>query len=249
MLAPGGGYPAINVRLFEPKPVQPDRLVAWQVAPQGVVEGLVEAVSSKLRMLVVGGTATGKTTLLSALANGIPQQARVVKIEDPEEIWLQHPNVVTLEARPAPPGSTIPSYRVQDGVDDAMRMAPDWLIVGEVRTGQAALSLFRAQMSDHPGLCTFHAEGAEAAVHRMSVIMFADAQVRMEAAKEIFAQAVDLVVQVGWLEGKRKILGVWETAPEMKAGNVVFRMVYRAGDSGIGKIIRRRAKPGQAGIR
>ena len=226
VLAPGGGYPAINVRLFEPKPVQPDRLVAWQVAPQGVVEGLVEAVSSKLRMLVVGGTATGKTTLLSALANGIPQQARVVKIEDPEEIWLQHPNVVTIEARPAPPGSTIPPYRVQDGVDDAMRMAPDWLIVGEVRTGQAALSLFRAQMSDHPGLCTFHAEGAEAAVHRMSVIMFADAQVRMEAAKEIFAQAVDLVVQVGWLEGKRKIIGVWETAPEMKAGNVVFRQVY-----------------------
>jgi hypothetical protein len=69
----------------------------------------------------------------------------------------------------APPGSTVPPYRVQDGVDDAMRMAPDWLIVGEVRTGQAALSLFRAQMSDHPGLCTFHAEGAEAAVHRMSV--------------------------------------------------------------------------------
>ena len=241
VLAPGGGYPAINVRLFEPKPVQPDRLVAWQVAPQGVVEGLVEAVSSKLRMLVVGGTATGKTTLLSALANGIPQQARVVKIEDPEEIWLQHPNVVTIEARPAPPGSTIPPYRVQDGVDDAMRMAPDWLIVGEVRTGQAALSLFRAQMSDHPGLCTFHAEGAEAAVHRMSVIMFADAQVRMEAAKEIFAQAVDLVVQVGWLEGKRKIIGVWETAPEMKAGNVVFRQVYKAGEAEMGKVSRKRA--------
>lgn len=241
VLAPGGGYPAINVRLFEPKPVQPDRLIAWNVAPQGVVEGLVEAVSSKLRMLVVGGTATGKTTLLSALANGIPQQARVVKIEDPEEIWLQYPNVVTLEARPAPPGSTIPPYRVQDGVDDAMRMAPDWLIVGEVRTGQAALSLFRAQMSDHPGLCTFHAEGAEAAVHRMSVIMFADAQVRMEAAKEIFAQAVDLVVQVGWLDGKRKILGVWETAPEMKAGNVVFRQVFKAGEMEMSRISRKRA--------
>jgi pilus assembly protein CpaF len=230
VLAPGNGYPAINVRLFEPKPVLPDQLVAWNMAPQAVVEGLVEAVSNKLRVLVVGGTATGKTTLLSALANGIPQHARVVKIEDPEEIWLQHHNVVTLEARPAPPGSTVPPYRVQDGVDDAMRMAPDWLIVGEVRTGQAALSLFRAQMSDHPGLSTFHADGPEAAVHRMAVIMFADAQVRMEAAKEIFAQAVDLVVQVGWLEGKRKILGVWETAPEIKAGNVVFWEGYKMGD-------------------
>jgi len=184
--------------------------------------------------------ATGKTTLLSALANGIFQQARMVKIEDPEEIWLLHPNVVTLEARPAPPDSTVPPYRVQDGVYDAMRMAPDWLIVGEVRTGQAALSLFRAQMSDHPGLCTFHAEEAEAAVHPMSVLLFADAQVRMEAAKEIFAQAVDLVVKVGWLEGKRKILGVWETAFEMKAGNVVFQQMYKAGEVELGRVSRRR---------
>jgi pilus assembly protein CpaF len=241
VLAPGGGYPAINIRLFEPKPVKPERLVEWQVAPEAVIEGLVEAVANKLRVLVVGGTATGKTTVLSALANGIPQQARVVKIEDPEEIWLTHPNVVTLEARPAPPGSTVPPYRVQDGVDDAMRMAPDWLIVGEVRTGQAALSLFRAQMSDHPGLCTFHAEGAEAAVHRMSVIMFADAQVRMEAAKEIFAQAVDLVVQVGWVDGKRRILGVWETGSEMKAGNVTFRSLFKAGEMKLNDYSRNRA--------
>ena len=240
VLAPGGGYPAINVRLFEPKPVQPEQLIAWDVAPQGVVEGLVEAVASKLRMLVVGGTATGKTTLLSALANGIPQYARVVKIEETEEIWLPHPNVVTLETRPAPPGSTIPPYRVQDGVDDAMRMAPDWLIVGEVRTGQAALSLFRAQMSDHPGLSTFHADGAEAAVHRMAVLMEADMQVPDRASKKIFAQAVDLVVQVGWLEGKRKILGVWETAPEMRAGNVAFRQVYRAGEVELERLNRRR---------
>ena len=240
VLAPGSGYPAINVRLFEPRPVLPDQLIAWDMSPQDVVESLVEAVASKVRILVVGGTATGKTTLLSALANGIPQNARIVKIEDPEEIWLPHPNVVTLEARPAPPGSTIPPYRVQDGVDDAMRMAPDWLIVGEVRTGWTALSLFRAQMSDHPGLCTFHAEGAEAAVHRMSVIMFADAQVQMEAAKEIFIQAVDMVVQVGWLDGKRKILGVWETIPEMKAGNVVFRQVYHSGEMELGQITRKR---------
>jgi pilus assembly protein CpaF len=109
-----------------------------------------------------------------------------------------------------------------------------------VRTGQAALSLFRAQMSDHPGLSTFHAEGAEAAVHRMAVIMFADAQIRMEAAKEIFLQAVDLVVQVGWLAGKRRILGVWETSPELKAGNVAFRQVYMVGKVELGRLGRQR---------
>ena len=163
-----------------------------------------------------------------------------IALRGSEEIWLRHPNGVTFEADPAPPGSTVPPYRVQDGVDDAMRMAPEWLIVGKVRTRQAVLSLFRAQMSDHPGLCTFHAEGAEAAVHRMAVIMEADVQVPGRAAREIFAQAVDLVVQVGWLEGKRKIIGVWETASEMKAGNVVFRQVYKAGDSEMSRISRKR---------
>jgi pilus assembly protein CpaF len=241
VLAPGKGYPAINVRLFEPSPVLPEQLVAWQVAPQTVIEEMVGLVAAKLRILVVGGTATGKTTLLSALARGIPDSARVVKIEYPEEIWLPHPNVVTIEARPSPPGSAVLPYRVQDGVDDSLRMAPDWLIVGEVRTGWTALSLFRAQMSDHPGLCTFHAEGAQAAVHRLAVIMFADAQVSMEAAREIFVQAVDLVVQVGWQEGKRRILGVWETQSDLEAGNVGFKKIYQPGEAGVQRVGRRRS--------
>jgi pilus assembly protein CpaF len=113
--------------------------------------------------------------------------------------------------------------------------------VGEVRTGWTALSLFRAQMSDHPGLSTFHAEGAESAVHRLAVIMFADAQVSMEAAREIFIQAVDLVVQVGWQEGKRRILGVWETRAELEDGNVAFRRVYQQGEAGLSTVERRRA--------
>jgi hypothetical protein len=70
--------------------------------------------------------------------------------------------------------------------------------------------------------------------------MCADAQVGMEEAKEIFDQAVDLVVQVGWVEGIRKILDVWETIPELKGGNVVFRQVYRVGDSGMENINRSR---------
>jgi pilus assembly protein CpaF len=74
----------------------------------------------------------------------------------------------------------------------------------------------------------------------MSVIMFAGAQVRMEAAKEIFAQAVDLVIQVGWMEGRRRILGVWETEPETMGGNVVVRHVYRAEDAELGRFYRSR---------
>ena len=230
ILVPGLGYPSINIRLFEPRPVRPEQLVAWGMAPEAVIQALVEAVSRQARLLVIGGTATGKTTVLAALCSGIPRPARVVKIEDPEEIWLDHPHVITIEARPAPPGSSVPPYTLRDGVDDAMRMSPRWLIVGEVRKGDAAMSLFRAQMSDHPGLSTFHAEGPEQAVFRLAVILFSDVGVEMPAARAIFAEAVDLVLQVGWLDGRRQILGVWEVARLLDSGEVSFHCLYRPGD-------------------
>lgn len=232
-IAPGAGYPSVNIRLFEPKPVPPEQMIAWKVAPEAVVRGLVDLVGKALRVLVVGGTASGKTTLLSALCHGIPKWARVVKIEDPEEIWLDHPHVVTLEARPAPPGSSVPPYTLANAVDDAMRMSPKWLIVGEMRRGDAVAALFRAQMSDHPGLSTFHAEGPQAAVKRLALMLAVDEKFPAAGAKEMFAEAVDLVVQVGWLSGKRGIVGVWEVAKELKAGEVVFRQIYKPGDASL----------------
>jgi pilus assembly protein CpaF len=188
-------------------------------------------VSGALRILVIGGTASGKTTLLSALCGGIPKDARVVKIEDPEEIWLDHPHVVTLEARPAQVGSSIVPYSLASGVDDAMRMSPKWLIVGEMRRGDAVAALFRAQMSDHPGLSTFHAEGPEAAVMRLNLLLASDVGIRAESAKEMFCQAVDLIVQVGWQDGRRAMLGVWEVGKSLKGGNVQFRQLYALGDA------------------
>jgi pilus assembly protein CpaF len=227
-LAPGLGFPSINIRLFEPKPVTVDQLLAWQVAPERVLQGLLRLVGQGHRVLITGGTYTGKTTILSAIANGIPQEARVIKIEDPEEIWLDHPHVVTLEARPAFPGSTVPPYTIKDGVDDAMRMSPRWLIVGEVRKGDAAMALFRAQMSDHPGLSTFHATNPEHAIHRMSLIMFTDQDIRFQAAKETIAQAVDVIVQIGWLNERRQILGIWGVYDQLYGGDVKLEPYWLA---------------------
>ncbi|MBP7961493.1 MAG: CpaF family protein [Caldilineaceae bacterium] len=238
-IASGDGYPAIALRLFEPTPVKPQQIVEWGVFPQVVMDGLLAAVAGRLRILVVGGTATGKTTLLSALCHGIDDDARIVKVEDPEEIWLPHPNVTTLEARPAPPGSDVPAYTVSDGVDDAMRLAPSHVIVGEVRTGNAALSLFRALMSDHAGLTTFHAEGPEEAVFRLGVILFADAGVKFEAAKGLFAQAIDLVVQVGWREGKRVALGVWEVVG-LSGSRVEFRALWSPSEEEMAALSKKR---------
>jgi pilus assembly protein CpaF len=230
VVAPGLGYPSINVRLFEPNPVPPEKIVEWGVAPAAVVNGLVDLVSKAYRVLVIGGTASGKTTLLSALCSGIPKDARVVKIEDPEEIWLDHPHVVTLEARPAQVGSSIVPYSLASGVDDAMRMSPKWLIVGEMRRGDAIKALLDAQMSDHPGLSTFHAEGPDAAVQRMTLKLNTDTGVRAEGGKEMIAQSIDLIVQVGWHNGKRAMIGVWEVEKALKAGNVQFRRLYTPGE-------------------
>lgn len=227
--------PSISIRLYETSPVYPERIIEWNMAPAKVVEKMLEWIGRKTRVLVIGGTNTGKTTLLSALCNGgIYKDARIVKIEDPEEIWLDHSHVVTLEARPAPPGSSVPPYKVKDGVDDAMRMSPDWLIVGEVRTGDAALTLFRAQMSDHPGLSTFHAESPELAIYRVGNLLISDTQEsNMENARSTFAMAVDMIIQVGWKENRRQILGVWEVNKELVNGDVVIRQLYTPGNKKI----------------
>lgn len=224
--------PSISIRLYQNAPVHPDDLIKWKMAPEKVINDLLTCVGNKARLLVVGGTNTGKTTLLSALCNGgIYKDARIVKVEDPEEIWLEHTHVVTLEARPSPPGSSVPSYTIRDGVDDAMRMSPDWLIVGEVRTGDAALTLFRAQMSDHPGLSTFHSETPEYAIYRIGNLLISDTQERdMENAKATFAMAVDLMVQVGWIGNMRTILGVWENEKMLVDGEVVIHQLYKPGD-------------------
>jgi len=236
------GMYSINIRLFEPAPVKPEKLVQWGVAPENVIADLLSAVARGVRLLVIGGTASGKTTFLSAMCNAIPKTARVVKIEDPEEIWMDHPHVVTIEARKAPLGSTsVQVYTLRHGVDDAMRMSPKWLIVGEVRTGDAAAALFRAQMSDHPGLSTFHAEGPEAMVDRMALIMGVDAKIDRMNAKELIARAVEVVAYVGVPHGsdRRRLIGVWEIQPGLKGGNVAFETLYQHGDKSMKPITRR----------
>lgn len=265
-IAPGDGYPTLAIRLFEPQPVTPAQIVGWGVfgaapppatppaeeataasAPDesaaadlgAVLPALLEAVNRRLRVMVIGGTSTGKTTLLSALCHGIPFDARIVKVEDPEEIWLPHPNVTTLEMREAMPGSSVPAYTAADGVDDAMRLAPEYLIVSEVRKGDAALSLFRALMSDHAGLTTFHAESPEHAVRRMGVIMEADSHVPFASARELFVEALDLIVQVGWRNGRRMALGVWEIAG-LSQDEVKFRQLWQPGDATMRPTTRRR---------
>jgi pilus assembly protein CpaF len=223
-----GPYPEMNVRLYEPRPVPVEQLLAWGELDEEIAGFLQKAVLNQLRIVVAGGTATGKTTLLSCLVGFIPPEQRIVFVEDPAEIFVEHPHVVSLEARPA---TTEGRYgvRVGDLVTTAMRMSPRWLVVGEVRHGDAAVWLMRAQMSDHPGMSTIHADDPKSAVETLCLLAMIDNDppVRTQATKTLIARSIDLFVQIGidpW--GVRRITRIGQVAPELKAGEVWIDDLY-----------------------
>ncbi len=227
VVVPPGRNPCINIRLYEQKPVRPEWLLEREVMSAEMMDLLRQAMEDGRRILISGGTRTGKTTLLSALCNFLPGGWRIVKIEDPEEIWIDRQTVQTVEARPQAIGTEVRPYKLADGVDDAMRMSPDYLIIGEVRDGAAAMSLFRALMTGHSGACTFHADTPREAARRLATVMGADAGVRAHEANQMIADAVDLLVQIGIRHEIRRVVQVANVSKELKSGDVWFEPIFR----------------------
>lgn len=227
VVVPPGRNPCINIRLYEQKPVRPEWLLERGVMSADMMDLLRQAMEGGQRILISGGTRTGKTTLLSALCNFLPGGWRIVKIEDPEEIWIDRQTVQTVEARPQAIGTEVRPYKLADGVDDAMRMSPDYLIIGEVRDGAAAMSLFRALMTGHSGACTFHADSPREAARRLATVMGADAGVRAHEANQMIADAVDLLVQIGIRHEIRRVVQVANVSKELKSGDVWFEPIFR----------------------
>ena len=231
ILTVGEGYPAISVRLFFPRLVQPEDLIAWEVAPEGVIRDLLALTGRGARIMVIGGTNMGKTTMISALCQGIPQDARIVKIEDPEEIWLEHPNVVTIEPfRPSwAERDKAAAYEIADAVADAMRLRPDWLIVGEVRRGRDVMNFLRAQLSGHPGLTSIHAYGPREAMDTIQTLVYNDLGIGKSGTKATVALAVDLMLYLDKADGKRRLMGVWEVDKELHGGDLKLKPLYEYG--------------------
>jgi pilus assembly protein CpaF len=106
-------------------------------------------------------------------------------------------------------------------------MSPDYLIIGEVRDGTAAMSLFRALMTGHSGACTFHADSPREAARRLATVMGADAGVRAHEANQMIADAVDLLVQIGIRHEVRRVVQIANVSKELRSGDVSFEPVYR----------------------
>jgi pilus assembly protein CpaF len=226
-IAPPGKNPAINIRLFEQKPVDPAWLIERGALSGEVMADLGAAMQAGTRILICGGTRTGKTTMLSALSTFLPSAWRVVKIEDPEEIFIDRQTVQSFEARPKAIGTDVAPVTLADGVKVAMRLSPDYLIVGEARSGDALEALFSAMTTGHSGASTFHAESPRDTVERVITEMGMHSQSRPAEIQRTLASAIDLHLQIGIRHDRRRVISVSKVAKELKQGNVWFEPIWR----------------------
>jgi pilus assembly protein CpaF len=206
------GGPALTVRKFTRRYTL-DQLVEVGTVPQDVAKALSAAVDTRQNILVSGGTGTGKTTLLNALAAHIPDADRIVVIEETAEIHLAKPNLLRLEARraQAPLGSEapLPAVTIADLVRATLRHRPDRILVGEVR-GAEAFDLLQALNTGHLGsLTTIHANSAEQALTRLAhCVLTANVGLPHHSVREAIALAIDLVVHVARVGSERRVTEV-----------------------------------------
>lgn len=202
---------ALTVRKFADRKLTTDDLIAFGSMTREMALFLQEAVRSRKNILVSGGTGSGKTTLLNVLSLFIPEDERVITVEDSAELKLTHPNLVNLEARPANIEGK-GRISIRDLVINTLRMRPDRIIVGECR-GAEALDMLQAMNTGHDGsLTTAHANNPRDALARLeNMVMMAGFELPSTAIREQIASALDIIVQQTRLvDGSRKVVKITE---------------------------------------
>jgi len=203
--------PSISIRKFSKKGITLDVMVKQEnISPQMAVV-LKIAARSRLNILISGGTGSGKTTLLNAMSQMIDQTERIVTIEDAAELQLQQPHVVRLETRPANLEGR-GEITMRDLVKNALRMRPDRIILGEIRSSEA-LDMLQAMNTGHDGsLSTVHANRPREALTRLeNMIGMAGVNLPSRAVRTQIAAAIDMIVQISRMrDGIRRVINVTE---------------------------------------
>ena len=217
--------PVLTIRRFSARPLDPDDLVRHGTASPAQMAFLVDAVRARRSVLVSGGTSSGKTTTLNALAFAIAADERIVTIEDAAELRLPQPNVVGLETRPASVEG-IGAIDTRTLLRNALRMRPDRIVVGEVRGGEA-LDMLQAMNTGHRGsLTTAHASSAYRALLRLETMaMMAGLDLPLPAIQEQIRRGIEIVVhQERDREGRRRIVELVEVDPDAE-GRYLLRPI------------------------
>ncbi|MBI2863987.1 MAG: CpaF family protein [Chloroflexi bacterium] len=203
--------PTITIRKFAKDPFTVDDLVNFGTFTHDMARFLAACVEARLNVVISGGTGTGKTTLLNVLSSFIPVAERIVTVEDPAELQLRQRHVVRLETRPSNiegKGQIVQ----RDLVRNALRMRPDRIIVGEVRSGEA-FDMLQAMNTGHDGsLTTVHANSPRDALARIeNMVLMAGFDLPVRAIREQVASAINLIVQISRMrDGSRRITHVTE---------------------------------------
>jgi len=193
--------PLVSIRRFGKHPLKIVDLLALKAFTPEMARYMEAAVTSRLNILVSGGTGNGKTTLLNALSSFIPPEERVVTIEDAAELRLQQRHVARLESRP-PNLEGKGEVTIRDLVRNALRMRPNRIVIGECR-GAEAMDMLQAMNTGHEGsLTTLHANTPRDALARMeTMILLAGLELPLRAMRQQIAAAINVIVQIERLPG------------------------------------------------
>lgn len=219
--------PSVSIRKFRKDPLTPAELVQLGTFNADICRILEMAVQARCNILVSGGTSSGKTSLLNALASFIPGSERIVTIEDTAELSLNHNHVVRLESRPGGFDGT-GHVSIRDLLRNSLRMRPDRIIVGEVRSGEV-LDLLQAMNTGHDGsMGTIHASSPRECLYRAEMLAgFAGFQGSEVSLRRQIANAVDFIVQIGRLSnGRRRLLSLTEVTG-MTDNMISMQELYR----------------------
>ena len=233
--------PVLTIRKFSKDPLTIDDLVRFGTVTPEMVAFLRACVEARLNIVVAGGTGSGKTTTLNVLSSFIPEDERIVTIENAAELQLRQEHVVTLESRP-PNIEGKGEITIRDLVINSLRMRPDRIVVGECRGGEA-LDMLQAMNTGHDGsMTTAHANTPRDTLARLETMcLMAGVDLPVRAIREQIAAAVELIVQQARLkDGSRRIIAVTEVQG-MEGDVIVMQNVFEFEQTGIenGKIVGR----------
>lgn len=234
--------PLLSIRRFGRHAMKGEDLVAKMAMTEGMLELLKACVKARLNILICGGTGSGKTTLLNALSSYIPEDERIVTIEDAAELRLQQTHVARMETRPANVEG-VGAIHIRQLVINALRMRPDRIIVGEVRSDEA-LDMLQAMNTGHDGsLTTIHANTPRDGLGRLEVMVgMANANMGVRSIRQQISSAVDLFVQTSrFSDGTRRITHITEVVG-MEQDMITLQDIFlfeKTGISESGKVLGR----------